>query len=124
MTRLAGARVGLSTLALEAGRGFSALGCPTGENAAAEIAGRDAQQGGRRGPYKGAREHPLGLTRKEVEVLALMAEGATNVDIATQLSRSPRTIEHHVSSILGKLDAANRLEATLRVIAEPWITRN
>jgi DNA-binding NarL/FixJ family response regulator len=52
-----------------------------------------------------------------------MAEGASNADIAGQLSRSPRTVEHHVSSILGKLNAANRLEATLRVISEPWIAR-
>jgi DNA-binding NarL/FixJ family response regulator len=65
--------------------------------------------------------HPLGLTRKEVEVLTLLSQGASNNDMAEQLSRSPRTIEHHVSSILGKLDATNRLEATLRVLADPWI---
>lgn len=65
--------------------------------------------------------HPLGLTRKEVEILALLSQGASNNEMAEQLSRSPRTIEHHVSSILGKLDAANRLEATLRVLADPWI---
>jgi DNA-binding NarL/FixJ family response regulator len=53
----------------------------------------------------------------------MMAEGASNSDIADNLSRSPRTVEHHVSSILGKLSATNRLEATLRVIAEPWIAQ-
>lgn len=121
--RLAGARAGQTALAVEAGRGFAGIGCVAGEKAAARINGGGAIKGGRRGPYKSARQHPLGLTRKEVTVLALMAEGATNGEIAEQLSRSPRTIEHHVSSILGKLDAANRLEATLRVVAEPWIAR-
>jgi ATP/maltotriose-dependent transcriptional regulator MalT len=125
-TRLAGARAGQTTLAVDAGRAFAAIGCATGEKAVATLMGTGtaAQSGVRRGPYKSSRQHPLGLTRKEVGVLALMAEGATNSEIAERLSRSPRTIEHHVSSILGKLNAANRLEATLRVVAEPWIAQN
>jgi DNA-binding CsgD family transcriptional regulator/tetratricopeptide (TPR) repeat protein len=118
---LAGARAGKVSLAAQAELGFDALGCVPGVDALRRLSGNGAKR--RRGPYRAARQHPLGLTRREVEVLALMAEGASNADIAGQLSRSPRTVEHHVSSILGKLNAANRLEATLRVISEPWIAR-
>lgn len=74
-----------------------------------------------RGPYRAARSHPAGLTAKEQQVLALMADGAGNARIAAMLNRSPRTIEHHVSSILLKLGAANRLEVLLRVQREPWL---
>lgn len=75
----------------------------------------------RRGPYKAARNNPMGLTRREQQVLALMVKGAQNRDIAQNLSRSPRTIEHHVSSILAKLNANSRMEAMLRVQHEPWL---
>ncbi|HKK23895.1 MAG TPA: AAA family ATPase [Pseudohaliea sp.] len=122
LCRLAGARAGRLELAAQAADGFDRIGCEPGVDAARRLSGKGARR--RRGPYRTARRHPLGLTRRETEVLALMAEGASNADIARSLSRSPRTIEHHVSSILGKLKAANRLEATLRVLAEPWITHS
>ena len=57
-------------------------------------------------------------------MLTMMTEGASNAEIADRMSRSQRTVEHHVSSILGKLSASNRLEAILRVMAEPWIAGN
>jgi len=47
--------------------------------------------------------------------------GMSNRDIARQLSRSPRTVEHHVSAVLGKLNAANRMEVMLRLRNEPWL---
>ncbi|MBP1886164.1 ATP-binding protein [Sinorhizobium mexicanum] len=75
----------------------------------------------RRGPYGAARRHPLGLTRHEQQVLALMAEGMSNKEAARRLSRSPRTIEHQVSSVLGKFHAANRMEVLLRLRGEPWL---
>lgn len=75
----------------------------------------------RRGPYSAARQHPLGLTRRECEILGLIAEGAANRDIAARLFRSARTVEHHVSAVLAKLNAANRMEAMLRVRSEPWL---
>lgn len=75
----------------------------------------------RRGPYKSARNHPLGLTRREQEILKFIASGASNRDISERLKRSPRTIEHHVSSVLAKLNVANRMEAMLRVQNEPWL---
>lgn len=125
--RLVATRRGAADLASEAEAGFAAIGCQPGVDAARQLLSnrgvKPPAATGKRGPYKAARKHPLGLTRREVEILALMAEGASNADIAEALSRSSRTVEHHVSSILGKLNAANRLEATLRVIAEPWIAQ-
>lgn len=89
---------------------------------AAKAAGADAQLPPlRRGPYATARHHPFGLTARECEILRLIAQGDSNRDIAARLSRSPRTIEHHVSALLEKLNAANRMEAMLRVRNEPWL---
>ena len=75
----------------------------------------------RRGPYQASRSHPLGLTAKEQVVLRHLSEGRSNKEIAEELNRSQRTVEHHVSAILGKLDAPNRMAAILRVQQEPWL---
>jgi DNA-binding NarL/FixJ family response regulator len=53
-------------------------------------------------------EHPLGLTRREREVLELISAGHSNTEIAAKLFLSPRTVDHHVSAILGKLGAPTR----------------
>jgi DNA-binding CsgD family transcriptional regulator/tetratricopeptide (TPR) repeat protein len=50
------------------------------------------------------------FSRRETEVLALLAEGRSNVEIAARLFISPKTVEHHVSSILGKLGLRTRTE--------------
>ena len=76
----------------------------------------------RRGPYKQTRQHPAGLTAKEQQVLGYLSSGASNQEIADLLSRSQRTVENHVSSILSKLNVANRMEAILRVQNEPWLS--
>ncbi len=57
------------------------------------------------------------LTPREREVLALMAEGRTNVGIAKRLFLSERTVEAHVASILMKLDLATSEEDHRRVLA-------
>jgi len=64
-----------------------------------------------RGPYSAARNHPLGLTSKQAEVLDLIAEGLTNQEIADCLFISTKTAENHVSAILSKLEVRNRREA-------------
>jgi len=64
-----------------------------------------------RGPRRSTLTNPAGLTRREQEVLGHVAAGATNADIARTLHLSERTVEHHVSSILGKLQAPTRTAA-------------
>ena len=58
----------------------------------------------------GARQAGL-LSEREREVLALLPEGLTNPQIASRLFLSPRTVAHHVSSILAKLGVSTRTEA-------------
>jgi DNA-binding NarL/FixJ family response regulator len=57
------------------------------------------------------------LTPREREVLALMAEGRTNVGIAKRLYLSERTVETHVASILTKLDVTSTVDDHRRVLA-------
>jgi len=64
-----------------------------------------------RGTRRSTREHPAGLTDKEVAVLELLAAGLRNKEIALRLHRSARTVEHHLAAIFVKLGAANRAEA-------------
>lgn len=51
------------------------------------------------------------LTRRESEVLGVLARGRSNQQIATELGLGQRTVEGHVSSVLGKLGVASRAEA-------------
>lgn len=68
-----------------------------------------------RGPRPATRERPGGLTAREYDVLELLAEGLRNADIAERLVISRRTVDHHVSAILRKLDASTRSQAVARV---------
>jgi DNA-binding NarL/FixJ family response regulator len=53
-----------------------------------------------------------GLTRRELQVLRLVARGATNRSIAAELVLSDRTIDRHVSNIFAKLRVSTRAAAT------------
>jgi DNA-binding NarL/FixJ family response regulator len=56
-------------------------------------------------------DDPFGLTPREREVLAMVAEGATNREIGERLFMAEKTASVHVSRILAKLDVRSRTEA-------------
>lgn len=64
-----------------------------------------------RGRRAATRANPAGLTVRELEVLRYLAGGLPNHEIAGRLFLSTRTVDHHVSSLLGKLGVARRSEA-------------
>jgi DNA-binding CsgD family transcriptional regulator len=81
---------------------------------AAVVARRMREQGVRgvpRGPRPTTSDNPGGLTARQAEVLALAAEGLRNAEIAERLVLSARTVDHHMSAILRKLDVRTRSEA-------------
>jgi DNA-binding CsgD family transcriptional regulator len=86
-----------------------------GAHAAAARVARALRERGVRGipdgPRATTRRNPAGLTARELEVLALVAEGLRNGEIAKQLFVSEKTVGHHVSAILRKLDVRTRGQA-------------
>ncbi len=64
-----------------------------------------------RGPRRSTRSNPGGLTDRQLEVLELIGTGLSNAEIAEALRLSRKTVEHHVSAILGKLEVSSRDEA-------------
>ena len=70
-----------------------------------------------RGPRASTRAHPNGLSQREIEVLVLLAKGKRNAEIAERLVLSTRTVDHHVSAILAKLDVRSRYDAGQKAIA-------
>ena len=66
-----------------------------------------------RGPSSVTRANPAGLTARQLDVLALLAEGLSNAGIAERLVISRKTADHHVSAILAKLDVRSRGEAAV-----------
>jgi DNA-binding CsgD family transcriptional regulator len=64
-----------------------------------------------RGPRPATAADPIGLTARQREVLELVAEGLSNAAIAERLHLSAKTVDHHVSAILGKLGVSSRGQA-------------
>lgn len=78
---------------------------------AARVARRLRELGERaipRGPRRSTRENAAGLTARELEILPLLAAGLRNAQIAQRLVVSSKTVDHHVSAILRKLDLTTR----------------
>jgi len=63
------------------------------------------------GTRPATRSNPAGLTRREQEVLALICADKSNSEISQHLVISMRTVDHHVSAVLGKLGVPSRRAA-------------
>ncbi len=85
---------------------------------------RDEGVTGPRGKNRDTKRHAAGLTARQAEVLQLLDEGLSNIEIADRLFVSPRTVEHHVSAVLAKLDASTREEAVTQAHADSLLTTN
>jgi HD-GYP domain-containing protein (c-di-GMP phosphodiesterase class II)/DNA-binding CsgD family transcriptional regulator len=72
-----------------------------------------AGHGEPRAPSGKRRSHPGGLTRREVDVLRLAARGLTTRQIADRLVISPKTADHHIQHIYGKIGSSTRAAAAL-----------
>lgn len=92
----------------EALRRFDAVGAV----AAARLTRRRMRRLGLRaipsGAHPSTRSDAAGMTRREREVMTLVAAGQSNATISAQLVISPRTVEHHVAAILAKLGVGSR----------------
>jgi NarL family two-component system response regulator LiaR len=64
------------------------------------------------------------FTRREQEVLRLMADGLTNAEIGLQLNISKYTVKNYISSILGKLDVNSRTEAVCLALKRGLVNQN
>jgi DNA-binding CsgD family transcriptional regulator/tetratricopeptide (TPR) repeat protein len=95
----------------EAVRRFEALGATANVEAARREMRRLGIKSVPSGARRSTRAHPLGLTRRECEVLELLGVGRTNAQISDQLFISQRTVEHHVSAVLMKLGVSSRAGA-------------
>ncbi len=63
--------------------------------------------------------HPF--SPREIEVLALVAEGLTNKEIAYRLGLSERTVQFHVNSVFNKSGTSSRTEATAMALRKGWL---
>jgi two-component system, NarL family, nitrate/nitrite response regulator NarL len=70
----------------------------------------------------GSRNEPDPLTRRELEIVALIEQGLCNKDIARQLSLEVQTVKNHVHNILEKLHVHRRIEAARCARAEGLLT--
>jgi DNA-binding CsgD family transcriptional regulator len=86
-----------------------------GARPAAEHVRRTMRAGGAlripRGPRPSTFANPFGLTVRQMDILRLLTEGLSNAEIAARLHISAKTVDHHVSAVLGKLDVASREDA-------------
>jgi ATP/maltotriose-dependent transcriptional regulator MalT len=90
---------------------------PLATAAAPELAAFGEQVDRRLGRRAAAQLDGPGLTRRELEIVRLVASGRTNREIARDLYLSTRTVDMHVRNVLRKLDSRSRTEATTRAAA-------
>ena len=90
---------------------FEQLGARPAADALRERLRKAGVRGVVRGPRASTREHPFGLTTRELQVLQLLCDGLRNAAIAQRLSRSVRTVDHHLAAVFAKLGVDSRVAA-------------
>ncbi|HEU4947599.1 MAG TPA: AAA family ATPase [Kribbella sp.] len=105
------AHSGQTDALLEALPIFDSLGATAAANRVRELLRHRGVRRIPRGPSHLTRANPAGLTTRQAEVLALVADGLTNAEIAERLFVSVRTVDHHVAAVLAKLDVSSRRQA-------------
>ena len=90
---------------------FTALGAKTAAAAARRTMKDLGLKAIPRGPRAATRAAPAGLTAREQQVLALLAEGLSDREISRRLFISERTVQHHVSAVLAKTGVSSRTAA-------------
>ena len=83
---------------------------------------RDPEVGAQRRHDDDRQWGPWSLTQRELEVLQLLAEGATNGEISQRLFISPKTTKNHLAAIFQKLDVTNRTHALVRAVVMGLVT--
>ncbi|HVM66633.1 MAG TPA: LuxR C-terminal-related transcriptional regulator [Acidimicrobiales bacterium] len=92
-------------------------GAPFGLDDAVAYAGQQIDAARRAPRRRAPEERPGGLSRRELAVLRLLAEGRASAEIASELFISTRTAEHHIQHIYTKIGVANRASATRWAVA-------
>ena len=96
---------------------FEKIGAPAAaRRVQATLSGTKTQKA--RTPRATTRVNPYGLTNRQLDVLKCLQQGLSNADIGEQLFISPKTVDHHVSAILAKLDVKTRAEAAVKAHRE------
>jgi len=76
-----------------------------------------------KGPRQSTKENPAGLTGRQMDVLKLLTKGLSNSEIANKLFISPKTVDHHISAILSKLNLHSRTEIATFAQSNGMITK-
>lgn len=101
----------------DAARGAEHLGArPLADAVANELRRLGQPLAGALGPRAGGRAERAGLTARQAQVLAEVARGLTDKEVARALSLSPRTVEMHVARALAVLDCRSRTEAVRKMV--------
>jgi two-component system response regulator DesR len=106
---------GAGWISPQAARAAGASGFVSKDSPADDVAKAVLAVGRGQTVFAARREQPVtGLSDREREVLALLASGRTNKEIADQLFLSPHTVKEHTSAVYRKLRVRNRAEAVRR----------
>ncbi|WP_172296864.1 AAA family ATPase [Pseudoruegeria sp. HB172150] len=115
---------GSQTARLRALELFDALGAAPAAASLRRTMRADGRRQVPRGPRASTRNNPFGLTNREMTTLGYLVRGFSNAGIADELFISAKTVDHHVSAILGKLGAASRKDAAEIAVQEGLYAKN